>query len=185
MAAPHALPAEIPIPESVDFVWDMGLRKIGDQIEMFDALDSKTGVIVGFVVVSIVELLGFLILAAAEAVQPIQLHHSPAFSCVVGIFFFSGLLLSIFSTWLGLRAIRVRQFAIGFDYARMLGLANLKAAELKAIFLDDLLQSVNSNERVLNDKVKFAKASAISVLVGLMCYTMVVAMLFLSFIPSR
>jgi hypothetical protein len=46
MAEPPALPAEIPIPESVDFVWEMGLRKIGDQIEMFDALDSKTGVIV-------------------------------------------------------------------------------------------------------------------------------------------
>jgi hypothetical protein len=185
MAAPPALPAEIPIPESVDFVWEMGLRKISDQIEMFDALDSKTGVIVGFVVVSIVELLGFLIFAAAEAVQPIQLHHSLAFSCVVGVFFFLGLLLSILSTWLGLQAIRVRQFAIGFDYGKMLGLANLKVVELKAIFLDDLLQSVNSNERVLNDKVRFAKASAWSVLVGLMCYTIVVAVLFVSFIPRR
>jgi hypothetical protein len=136
-------------------------------------------------VVSIVELLGFLILAAAEATQPTQLHRSPAFSRIVGVFFFLGLLLSILSTWLGLRAIRVRQFAIGFDYGKMLGLANLKATELKAVFLDDLLQSVNSNERVLNDKVKFAKASARSVLVGLMCYTIVVAMLFMSFVPSR
>jgi hypothetical protein len=43
------------MPESINIVWDMGLAKIRDQIGMFDALDSKTGVIVGFVVVSIVE----------------------------------------------------------------------------------------------------------------------------------
>jgi hypothetical protein len=182
MDAPPSLPAKIPIPESVAFVWDMGLRKISDQIE-FDAIDSKTGVIVGFVVVSIVEILGFLILAAAEATQPTQLHSSLAFSCAVGVFFFLGLVLSLLSTWLGLQAIRVRQFAIGFDYGKMLGLANLKETELKAIFLGDLLQSVNSNERVLNDKVKFAKAAAGLVLIGLMCYTVVVGMLFISFIP--
>ena len=46
-------------PTSIDFVWEMGMSKIRDQIQMFDALDSKTGVIVGFVVVSIVEILGF------------------------------------------------------------------------------------------------------------------------------
>jgi hypothetical protein len=104
----------------------MGLRKISDQIEMFDAIDSRTGVIIGFVVVSIVEILGFLILAAAEAIQAIPLHNSVAFSCVVGFFFFLGLILSILSIWLGLRAIRVREFALGFDYEKLLGLANLK-----------------------------------------------------------
>jgi hypothetical protein len=53
MAAPPILPHKIPMPESVAFVWDRGLRKISDQIEMCDAIDSTTGVIIGFVVVSI------------------------------------------------------------------------------------------------------------------------------------
>lgn len=183
MGLPPNLPDKIPIPESITFVWDMGLRKISDQIEMFDAIDSKTGVIIGFVVVSIVEILGFLILAAAEATQASQLHSSVAFSCAVGFFFFLGLILSILSTWLGLRAIRVREFALGFDYGKLLGLANLKEEELKALFLGDLLQSVNSNERVLNDKVKSAKAAAALVLMGLVCYTTDVGILFVSFIP--
>ncbi len=102
MSSPPPLPDNIPVPNSVDFVWDMGLRKIGDQIAMFDAIDSKTGVIIGFVVVSIVEILGFLMLAAAEATQTAQLHNSVAFSRAVGFFFFLGLALSFLSTWLGL-----------------------------------------------------------------------------------
>lgn len=183
MATPPMLPVQIPIPESVDFIWEMGLHKIRDQIEMFDALDSKTGVIVGFVVVSIVEILGFLLLAAAEATETKQLDSSRAFSWPVVIFFFVGVILSIISTWLGLQAIRVRQFAIGFDYSRMVGIANLKVQELKAVFLDDLLQSVNNNEHVLNDKVRFAKASGWCVLGGLICYTIVVGMLFMAFVP--
>jgi hypothetical protein len=171
------------IPESVDFVWEMGLHKIRDQIEMFDALDSKTGVIVGFVVVSIVEILGFLLLAAAEAVSPQQLRGTPIFSLCVQIFFGFGLFFSFLSTCSGLFALRVRKFAIGFDYEKLVGGAALETKELKTIFLEDLLISVRTNTKVLDEKVNYAKTASFLVLAGLLCYTVVVARVSMCFVP--
>src|ERR1700691_5613480 len=128
---------------------------------MFDALDSKTGVIVGFVVVSIVEILGFLLLAAAEATTPAQLIGTPIFSRSVVIFFGLGLLCSILSTVFGLLALRVREFALGFDYEKLVGGASLGAGELKTIFLDDLVASVRTNKRILEEKVRHAKIASL------------------------
>jgi len=162
----------------------MGLSKIRGQIEMFDALDSKTGVIVGFVVVSIVEILGFLLLAAAEATTPSQLSGSPIFSLRVVIFFGVGLLCSFLSTVFGLLALRVREFAIGFDYEKLVGGANLQVAELKTLFLDDLVASVRTNKQILEEKVMYAKIASSLVLAGLLCYTVVVAQVFMRFVPK-
>lgn len=150
---------------------------------MFDALDSKTGVIVGFVVVSIVEILGFLLLAAAEATTPAQLSGRPIFSVCVVIFFGIGLLCSFLSTVFGLLALRVREFAIGFDYEKLVGGANLQVPELKTIFLDDLVASVRTNKRILDEKVWDAKIASLPVLAGLLCYTVVVAQVFMCFAP--
>jgi hypothetical protein len=170
-------------PESIDFVWEMGLNKIKDQIGVFDAIDSKTGVIVGFVVVSIVEILGFLLLAAAEATTPAQLSGTPIFSLCVQIFFGSGLLCSFLSTCFGLLALRIRAFAIGFDYEKLVGGASLTKAELQTIFLDDLLSSVRTNKQILDEKIRYARAATSLVLIGLLCYTVVVAQVFMCFVP--
>lgn len=178
--SPPTTPNPVLVPQSIDLVWEMGLRKIGDQIELFDALDSKTGVIVGFVVVSIVEILGFLILAATEVKD---LNHSPALSRIVVVFFFGGLVSSLVSTLVGLRALRVREFAIGFDYKKFVEAANLPPAEIKTRFLDDLLQSVEKNKVVLREKVTSAKIAAAFVLLGIVCYAIVVAMVFVRFVP--
>jgi len=160
----------------------MGMSKIRDQIEMFDALDSKTGVIVGFVVVSIVEILGFLLLAAAEATTPAQLGGTPIFSLPVVIFFGLGLFCSFLSTVFGLLALRVREFAIGFDYEKLVGGADLDVRELKTLFLDDLVASVRTNKRILEEKVMYAKTASLLVLAGLLCYTVVVAQVFMCFV---
>ena len=170
-------------PESIDFVWEMGLRKISDQIGVFDAIDSKTGVIVGFVVVSIVEILGFLLLAAAEATTPAQLSGTPIFSLSVVIFFGLGLFCSFLSTCSGLLALRVRAFAIGFDYEKLVGGASLPVAELKTVFLDDLVSSVRTNRQILDEKVRYARTASLLVLAGLLCYTVVVAKVFMCFVP--
>src|SRR5260370_20502934 len=160
----------------------MGMIKIRDQIQMFDALDSNTDVIVGFVVVSIVEILGFLLLAAAEATTPTQLSGTPMFSVLVVVFFGLGLLCSFLSTVFGLLALRVRQFAIGFDYEKLVRGADLRSEELKTLFLDDLVASVRTNQRILEEKVMYAKTASLRVLPGLLCYTIVVVRLFLCFV---
>ncbi len=170
---------EIPVPESINLAWEMGLRKISDQIEVLDALDSKTGLIVGFVVVSIVEILGFLLLAAAEATK-----HEPSviLSRGIALLFVLGLLLSLLSTVLGFMALRVREFAIGFDYPQLVSDANLPEKQLKARFLDDLVRSVQLNKGVLEEKVRYARAATRFAVVGLICYTIVVVSLTVAFV---
>ena len=171
------------MPESINIVWDMGLAKIRDQIGMFDALDSKTGVIVGFVVVSIVEILGFLLLAAADA-DPTKSGGRPMLSSAVVTFFFFGLGFSFLSTCSGLFALRVHKFALGFDYEKMVQSANLQEKELKTAFLADILESVRANKETLDKKTIYAKIASILVLAGLLCYTVVVAELFVGFVPG-
>jgi len=171
------------VPPSIDFVWEMGLSKIKDQIEMFDALDSKTGVIVGFVVVSIVEILGFLLLAAVEAPTQIQINGTPLFSTSIVVSFCAGLLCSFLSTAFGLMALRVREFAIGFDYEKLVGGAILLPEELKTIFLGDIVTSVHTNKQILKEKVSYAKIANVLVFAGLFCHTIVVARVFMCFVP--
>ena len=60
----------------IEFAFQLGLQRIQLQTEFFDALDQKTGMILGFVVVSIAELLGFLLLAAAEGLKASLLQES-------------------------------------------------------------------------------------------------------------
>jgi hypothetical protein len=170
-------------PESINIVWEMGLAKIRDQIGMFDALDSKTGVIVGFVVVSIVEILGFLLLAAADA-DPTKSVGRPMLSSTIVTFFFFGLSFSFLSTCSGLFALRVHKFALGFDYEKMVRSANLQEGELKTAFLEDILESVRANKETLDKKTIYAKIASFLVLAGLLCYTVVVAKLFMGFVPG-
>jgi hypothetical protein len=170
------------IPPSIDFVWETGLTKIRDQIEIFDTLDSKIGVIVGFVVVSIVELLGFLLLAGADTNGQI-IKGVSAFSLSVEVFFGMGLVCSFLSTVAGLVALRVRAFAVGVDYEKLVSGANLENQELKTLFLGDLVESVRKNMEVLKKKAWWATASSWLVLAGLLCYTVVVAQIFMCFVP--
>ena len=100
----------------------------------------------------------------------------------VVVFFGIGLLCSLLSTVFGLLALRVREFAIGFDYEKLVGGATLKVQELKTIFLDDLVASVRTNKQVLDEKVRYAKLASFLVLAGLLCYTIVVAQVFMCFV---
>jgi hypothetical protein len=127
--------------------------------------------------------LGFLLLAAAEATTAAQLKGSPMFSPFVVIFFGMGLLCSLLSTCFGLGALRIRAFAIGFDYEKLVAAADLSSEELKTIFLDDLVSSVRTNKQILDEKIRYAKSASQLVLVGLLCYTVVVGRVFWCFVP--
>ena len=56
----HADPGEIK--EALKLGW----KELEQQSQMRDHLDTKTGTILGFALVSVVEILGFLLLVAAE-----------------------------------------------------------------------------------------------------------------------
>jgi hypothetical protein len=48
-------------PPRADFVFEIGTQRIKDQMEISNALDTKTGIILGFIVVSVAEVVGIVI----------------------------------------------------------------------------------------------------------------------------
>jgi hypothetical protein len=167
--------ATAPPSDGIDFVFRMGLQKIADQIQVFDALDTKVGVILGFVVVSIAEILGFLILAAAEG-----LNSSCHFSVYTAFFFLFGLIWTVLSTIFGLRALRLRKFALGFKFAEMVRKANRTTSEIQLLFLDDILASCEFNTKELDVKQRRSELSVLFAALSLVFYSITSALLFFS-----
>jgi heme/copper-type cytochrome/quinol oxidase subunit 4 len=54
------------VQQSTSFLLETGIREIALQKEMRDHIDTKTTVVLGFALASVVELLGFMLLVAAE-----------------------------------------------------------------------------------------------------------------------
>lgn len=89
---------------------------------------------------------------------------------------------SFWSTVFGFLSLRVRELAIGYDFAKFVSNANFPPDQLKARFLDDLLRSVQLNRTVLEEKILCTKVATWFALAGLFCYTIVVVKLTYSFV---
>jgi hypothetical protein len=168
-----------PSDESITFVFEMGLKKISDQTAVCDALDSKIGLLLGFVVVSVAEVLGFLLLAAADNTNPSPRYTPP----VLGLFLLSFFLV-LGATVAGLLGLGMRKFALGFRYHEMVSKANHSPQELRIMFLDDLLQSSKNNSSALDQKQKWARITLILVVLTLLTYAALSILLFTSLMPK-
>ena len=163
---------------SIEFVFQVGLQRIQLQSEVFDALDQKAGMVLGFTVVSVGELLGFLMLAAAEGVRP-----SPYFVKLVQVPFLAGLVAVGLCTYFGLRSLWIREFALGFNFEAFVEDANpekgLSADDLRKNSLYALLKSVNANDFALGKKRSYAKLATVAFLSSLACYGFTLGLIFL------
>lgn len=165
-------------PSSIEFVFQMGLQRIQLQNQVFDALDQKAGMVLGFTVVSVGELLGFLLLAAAEGVKP-----SPYFVKFIQVPFLVGLVAVGLCTYFGLRSLWIREFALGFNFETLVQDANpekrLSADDLRKASLYALQKSVNANDAGLGKKRSYAKMATGSFLLSLACYGVTLGLIFL------
>jgi hypothetical protein len=159
--------------DGVGFAFEMGMQKIADQIQVFDALDTKVGVILGFVAVSIAEILGFLILAAAENLAP-----SRYFSPCLAFLFFSGLVCTLTSVLFGLIALGTRKFALGFKFCEMVRRANRPSSELRLMFLGDLRNACEFNADALDKKQRHSRVAISMAAASLVFYSIISMILF-------
>jgi|SRR5579871_647914 len=164
---------------SVDLVFDSGLKKISDQILISDSLDSKIGLLLGFVVVSVAEVFGFLLLAAAD-----NKHASPKFTQLIFFLFLINFILVLSATVTGIVGLGMRKFALGFKYDEMVARARYTPYDLKITFLDDLLQSCTQNSISLDQKQRFARVTLILVVATLLVQAIVSILLFVSLMPE-
>lgn len=173
-----------PSPPSVKFICEIGMQRIRDQMEIFNALDTKAGLILGFIVVSVAEVLGYLILAAAEAEK---MRSSPYLSEPVSCLFFLGLGTVGLATICGFMALRTRDFSLGVELSKMILQAkhsNWSDEALWASFLDVVSESISSNNKSIHKKEKYTNLAALFVVIGLICYTLVLGIIFRSFVPK-
>jgi len=164
-------------PDGLDFVFKMGQQKIADQIQVFDALDTKVGIVLGLVVVSIAEILGFLILAVAEGVES-----SHRFSACSGALFVAGLASTTLSALFGILALSPRGFALGLKFPEMVKRANRSPDQLRLMFLDDLLKSCVSNGDALDAKQRWSKVAVFFAALSLAFYSITSGLLFASLV---
>jgi hypothetical protein len=164
------------------YLFEIGTEKIRDQGEAFDSLDTKTGVILGFIVVSIPELLGFLLLAATENVTA-----SRYFSIPVEVLLIGGLASTVSAALFGLLALRTQPLAVGVKYPGLIEKArqhNWSRTEMQAKSLEILKQSAEMNSKALDRKQRYASLVVLCASIGIFCYSVVAALLFLGMVPK-
>jgi hypothetical protein len=158
-----------------DFLYEYGqleLKKLSDD---FDSLDEKTAVVLGFALVSIAEILGFLLLGAAEQ-NRIHTPHPIAFAC----FFYMGLVLTMASVVTGLLELWPRSYDAGPTLEDLRPLAGESPEKIKAALIYALDAACDRNDDINTTKWRFAAATALLVGSSLICYAIAAAYLFAS-----
>src|SRR6202521_4972001 len=96
-------------PESVEFALEIALHEEEQLAGRANWLDTKTGVVLGFVIVSVAGLLGFLFLASGERAKLTSIPHL----CQFETFFFIGLGALVTASLVGLFELAPMGFKYG------------------------------------------------------------------------
>src|SRR5260221_681988 len=155
---------------------NMFLSEIESEGLRFDTLDDKAGLILGFGLVRIAELVGFLLLAAAEA-HPSRV----AVPMLVQVLFYFGMGFLMTGTAFAMLALSPRSFT---REASILTRKMVTQAPTVFSVLDSLLSAKQNNAPVLILKGRWTRVGGILVLAGLLSLAMVVLLPFHSLVGT-
>jgi hypothetical protein len=161
--------------ESVKYVLEIALHEEHELANRANWLDTKTGAVLGFVIVSIAELLGFLFLAIGEKAK-LNTGHIVWFA----ILFFVGLGTLIVASILGLFELAPMGFKYGASTELLAPHVDKPVKEIRLLCLDSLRGTVGHNREIVQRKARLTKATVFFVAVALLSYAAAVAILFLS-----
>ena len=150
---------------------NMLLSQVESEGKTFDTLDSKAGLILGFGLVGIGEIAGFLLLATSEAHQP------RAVSCGVRVFFYLGMVLIMAGAASAMWALYPRGFS---REIRVITAETLENPPKVVDVLKHVLEVKDGNQGVLKLKADWTRAAGILVVAGLFCLAGVTLLLFRS-----
>ncbi len=156
-----------------DFLYEYGMLELKQQSDNYDKLDEKTGVVLGFALISIAEILGFLLLGAVEKNRLTTSH-----PVVVTCFFYAGLLATVAAVVTGLLELLPRSFSTGPTLEDLRPLAGEKPEMIKAAMVHALDCACDQNDEVNDAKSNLALATAVLVGGSLFCYAVAAAYLF-------
>lgn len=160
-------------PESL--LVEAGNSKLASQRSVIEQLENKSSVLLGFSLVSIVEVLGFLLLVASEHAQA-----ATSEPCWVHSTFYLALVSVVIASGAGIFAMRGNSshsfHASAFpDYRKK---NNLN--ELKAEMLESIEGSIRRNHEVIGKKRAALGVAMVAIGVALVLYSILVARLFCS-----
>jgi len=156
---------------------EIGRLKIDSQQHVIQQLENKAAVVLGFALVSVVEVLGFLLLVAVEPVASPWIRPNG-----VRFFFICGILAIVAGSLSGLLALRGNA-SNAIRASRFLELSSgsveVSSAEIDAALLEGMQAAMRRNSEVIRIKRAELLAAAALTAIGLCCYTVVVVELFL------
>lgn len=163
--------------DSIETVLKLALHEEELLANRANWLDTKTGAVLGFVIVSVAELLGFLFLASADH-QSNKL--AVAHPCLTAVLFSIGLLAIIAAMMLGLRELSPMGFQFGASTEYLSTQLHREASDIKVECINSMRGTSKKNRDIVNEKAKLAKLTVIFVGIAVLCYAIAVAILFFS-----
>jgi len=164
-----------PDSKSLEYVAGIAIHEEQELAGRANWLDTKTGVVLGFVIVSVAELLGFLFLASSEKVKLPSAH-----LCLFATFFFVGLGALVAASLVGLVELAPMGFKYGASSELLAPKADRPIEEVQMLCIDSLRSSAANNRQIVSRKATLTKATVLLVAVALLCYAVAVGVLFLS-----
>lgn len=161
--------------ESLKYVAEIALHEEQELAGRANWLDTKTGVVLGFVIVSVAELLGFLFLASGEKAKLPTAH-----LCLFATFFFVGLGALVAASFAGLIELAPMGFKYGASTELLAPHVDKPVEEVQMLCIDSLRSSAANNRGITARKAMLTKATVLLVAVALLCYSLAVGILFLS-----
>jgi len=156
---------------TVEFLLQQALAEITAQGEDRTGLDTKTGVVLGFALISLAQTVSALF------TMPIEKIHLTAHPHILALLFLMGvaavLIVTIFGL-LSLRPTRFNSFSVADDLAKPSSPPNQMSLEI----LDILKDAIPENDKSFSKKAKLSEYTVIFVAIAVICYAGVASLIF-------
>ena len=162
MPDPPDQEAELPL-LGIDFVFEMGMKKIEEQVKDIEALDLKISVLLGFLGMILVGLLALVFSAEPTDVQTL-VGWQTGVLLLLGVLFTGVALVNAF------QAFRFRQYYGSPRFSDLFRWANEDPRQTKLVFLNTLLAAVNGNNERLENKQLYANRAGWFVLFSFLSF---------------
>jgi hypothetical protein len=156
--------------ESVNFLLQHALREIDAQNEDRSGLDTKTGVVLGFAIVSLAQMV-----AALFALPPDKIQLSPH-PHLFALLFIGGSVSVSLATVFGLLALRPTVFD-SFSVADDLASPNISHDQLSQEILTILKDAIPANDAAFARKARYSDRTVYLVGIAVFCYAGVAALI--------
>ena len=147
----------------IDFVFDMGLKKIEEQVKNIESLDVKISVLLGFLGTILVGLLALVFVAQPSAVKTLV-------GWQIGVFLLLGLIFTGLALVNAFQAFRFTQYYGSPRFSDLFRWANEDPRQTKLVFLNTLLAAVNGNDERLENKQMHANRAGWLVLFAFLSF---------------